>query len=410
MSTKTLTQTHAADREIFIPSGVDISDVKLPGDLHAPYIAVREAISRTHNSVREMWGAVFEFAVTCRKEENEDAFKQVRDHHNVTTKKSSSQFNPAVKIAIGTPRWDEEVNKIVFDIDDNQVTRFCKVFDFAYEEFRRVTKEEFVAWLNDSGSKGGGGSISECLARATDWLNSRKPLGGKIDDEVLFDLRLGKLRERNREAFNGLFASRGDFASYGLEEGKHYTLTVTVEGGQPAVDILQDVDDGSFRKAVAGDLPALEQGETPLTLAQFFTAVCKEAKSADAIDVTFANGTANVSGENKDGPFSVSYLLRPDISDTSFSLSKLILAEIRRCLSVFKEGPCQWSLEDASIAIKLPEKQTAQKMERTHNANRRNKIALDDRIVKYQEDGGSVLILFEATDDAGAPQMEFEPV
>ena len=173
---------------------------------------------------------------------------------------------------------------------------------------------------------------------------------------------------------------------------------------------MQDVEDSSFRRTVASDLPTLEKDETPLTLAQFFAAVIKEAKPVDAIDVTFANGMANLSGENKDGPFSVSYLLRPDISDTSFSLFKPVLAEIGHCVGVFKEGPCQWSLEDGSIAIKLPEKQTAQKMERTYNASRRNKIALDDRVVKFEDGGRSVLILFEATDDAGAPQVEFEPV
>ncbi|MBT4703655.1 MAG: hypothetical protein HOB79_21490 [Rhodospirillaceae bacterium] len=54
MTNKDLTVTHAADGEIFIPSSVDSAEFSLPGDLHAPYIAVRDAVSRTHDSVREM--------------------------------------------------------------------------------------------------------------------------------------------------------------------------------------------------------------------------------------------------------------------------------------------------------------------------------------------------------------------
>ncbi len=103
MTNKLPTLVHSSDPEIYVPADVDIDDLSFLGDLKDRYLAVRQAVTRTHESVREMWGTIFEFSIACLKKENSDAFKRLCDLHDVTARTSSSQFSRAVKIAIGMP-------------------------------------------------------------------------------------------------------------------------------------------------------------------------------------------------------------------------------------------------------------------------------------------------------------------
>ncbi len=85
---------------------------------------------------------------------------------------------------------------MVFDVDDNQVTRFCKLIDLASQEFGITDKEGFVAWLSDESPNGGGGSISAALSRATDWANRNKIPARPTTNDFTFNSRLEQLRTR----------------------------------------------------------------------------------------------------------------------------------------------------------------------------------------------------------------------
>jgi hypothetical protein len=386
---------HAQDKDIFVPASIVSSQVKLPGPLQDPYLNVRASISRTHESVREMWGAVFEFAVECRKHENQDAVKQICDRHAVIAKPTSSSFNPAVKIAIGSPRYDEETSKIVFDFEDVQVTRFCKVFDFAYAHLTKPTVDNFLSWLDDTSPKGGGGSISECLIRAVEWANKDKFPGGKADDDVIFDLRLGKLRAANKGSYDGLFAKGKDASSFGLEDGKHYSMVLTLEAGVPVVDAVEEVEDDAFKNSIKSNLPQLEEDEKPLTLSQLFKAIGKHGKTAENVDVEIVDDIATINCSTKDGPITKSHKLYPGKEDMAFSVSASALTEIKRSIPVFKEGLCVWSLSNDAIEITLPKGSTAPDLERKYNAGQKKKISLGVEFVKYRNRGKLVSILFQ---------------
>lgn len=389
--------THAPDQEIYVPAAVDISDLSSLGDLKDRYLAVREAISRTHGSVRDMWGTIFEFSIACLKKENSDTFKRLCELHDVTARKSSSQFNRAVKIAIGTPIWDDDNDRMVFNADDNQVTRYCKLIDLASQEFGIINKNGFVAWLGDESSNGGGGTISEALVRATDWANRNKFPAWPTKDDFTFNSRLERLRTESRVMSKALFANKSKLGQHGFEEGKHYTLTISIVDGRPVLDAVDDCDEEDFRKALKSFLPQLTEEETPLLLSQFLDKIRRDFADFEAVDVTIDEDHATVvptSDDDGDSSLSKTYFLGPQIKNAAFSVSKSALKEIGLCTKVFSEKYCRWQLRKTGISVVLPEGLTAQKVEEIFNARRVKKIALDDLIVRYVEGGTRVSISF----------------
>ena len=392
------TLTHASDPDIYVPADIEISDLSFLGDLKDRYLAVREAISHTHESVRDMWGAIFEFSIVCLKKENSDAFKRLCELHGVTAKASSSKFNRAVKIAIGMPVWDADDDRMVFAVDDNQVARFCRIFDLAAEEFNITEKSGFVAWLSDESAKGGGGSISEALLRASDWAKRNSIPARPINDDFVFSSRLERLRTNSRAISKALFPSKRKLNHHGFKEGVHYSLTVSIVDGQPVLDAVNEYDEESFRKAIKPHLPLLEDEETPLPLSQFFKQVRTKFLDFEAVDVTIEKHHATVVsvGGDAGGDSNVSqtYFLGPQVKDTTFTASTAALKEIGLCTRVFSERHCRWQLRKTGISVELPDGLPAQKIEGMFNERQAKKIALDDRFVEYVNGGSRVSINF----------------
>ena len=128
------------DDRIFVPPIVELVDFQLPGKLSASYADVREAVRKTHESVYEMWGAVFEFAIVCK--ENEDDLNRFCEQQGIGARDKTSEFTRAVKIAISTPAITKSDDELKFD--KAQVSQFCHIFDLAVERDNVQTGPEFV--------------------------------------------------------------------------------------------------------------------------------------------------------------------------------------------------------------------------------------------------------------------------
>ena len=273
------TQTLAIGEDVYLPAETDTAEVKLPKKLQPSYQNVRKAVDGVHTSVRRLWAEVYAFGIECLKDENQDALKQICDAHDVTAKANTSPFIRPAKIATGIPTWDETKKKVVLSFNDTQITRFCRAFDYAYEKFKLQTADDFYNWLMDRGEGGGGGTINNCVERATDWFNDGMP--GSTESSLngaIFLARLEKAREENKAIAKTLFSDEADLKVLELSDGDHVSLTMSVEKGKPVVDRFMKLEEDSFRNSLRPQLPKLGSDETPKSIGQLIKALVADVK------------------------------------------------------------------------------------------------------------------------------------
>ncbi|MGB0683712.1 MAG: hypothetical protein ACPGOV_13445 [Magnetovibrionaceae bacterium] len=407
-------QAQEIGEDVFLPANADTADVKLPKNLQPPYRAVREAVDGVHTSVRRLWAEVYAFGIECLKDENANALKQVCDAHNVTAKANTSPFIRPTKIATGVPTWDEEKKKVLLVFNDPQITRFCRAFDYARERYKLETADQFYEWLIDRGPEGGGGTIANCVERATEWLKDGKP--GSTDSSLngaIFLARLEKAREENQKIAESLFSDEADLKALELSDGDHFSLTVSVEDGKPVVDRFFKLQEDNFRSSMRPQLPKLAAGETPKSLGQLVKALVADVKDFAQVEFTISDGKATIKGTDGEGPKVVldnEYLVLSDVRDGSYLASIIALKEIKQCLAIFPEKTCNWKLEADSILITVPEDQTVAALFTAKKKKQKSPISLNDAFVSFLDNGNEVRAHFKRQAMGAQPQAEFEPV
>lgn len=407
-------QTQEIGEDVYLPADADTANVKLPKKLQPSYRAVRNAVEGVHTSVRRLWSEIYAFGIECLKDENADALKQICDAHDVTAKANTSPFIRPTKIATGVPTWDEEKNKAYLATNDPQITRFCRAFDYAHERFKLETADQFYEWLIDRGVDGGGGTIANCVERATDWFKDGKP--DSTDSSLngaIFLARLEKAREENQKISDSLFSTEADLKALELSDGDHFSLTVSVENGKPVVDRFTKLQEDNFRNSMRPQLPKLAAGETPKSLGQLVKALVADVEDFAQVEFTISDGKATIKGWDGEGPKVVlenEYLVLSAIKEGTYLATIIALKEIKQSLAIFPEKSCTWVLEAESIHITVPEDKTVADFVKAKKKKQKTAISLNDAFVSFLDNGKEVRAYFKRQAMGAQPQAEFEPV
>lgn len=375
MATTIRTVSHE-DNAGFVPAVVD-TDIKPPGKLGVPYKAVRDAVKKTHASVRELWGAVYAFGLECRKDENAAAFKKVCSSHDIVAKKGSSPFTQAVKLAIGKPTWSDEANKIILEVDDVQVFRFCKAFDAAFGD-KVMTATDFVGWVNDP--KRGGGSIQKAVEKGTKVKSGTNGLEGL--DADMFQVALTNLRNRLADGFSGLLSEKAESVRDG-----HYTVIVTVVDGKPVLDFVDPLDDDDFEQTIE---KCLGDEDKPRDLFDALRFIKRDTTDFVHVTVEFSDNRCSYGGKDKNG---VSYdpkefACKPGIPNTSLAIVSKTMKELGKCLRLFKDAEWRLIEENGSpvIEIAMADQQTVQGVLDRINEGKDRKIGVIEPAERLRDD------------------------
>jgi hypothetical protein len=359
----------------FLPA-VAPDGITLPGKLGEPYQAVRNAAKSTHDSVRALWGAVYEFSITCIRDENRAAFETGCQDNSITARKGTSRFNRAVKLAIGKPVWKEELDKVVLEVDDVQVFRFCKAFDVAFDE--GVTSgPEFVHWINNP--EQGGGSIQAAVERGT---KSKLVFAKTEPKDADRFVALNNLRSRMQEEFPDFTPSFDGKIGDG-----HYQIVVTVQDGKPVLDYVEELENEEFDHVIVKSSYSEDWPRDIL-------ATLKELKKVTAgfvlTTARINDGQCSYEGEDKDGVQypSKTFPVLDSIPEANFSISKEMMVELAKCFSVFKG--LKWKLLSkggGTIQISMPVNSNLDDVLEKFNSSTSNKKSFDPKIVKQLKSG-----------------------